>query len=209
MAANSEFLNRKLHSFLGVFPVGLFLIQHFAINYFATRGASAFNQAADFMANLPFRYALEIFVIFLPMIYHAFYGIYMAFQSNSNLRNYSFFRNWLFVLQRITGIFLFIFISWHVWETRIAAAFGKEVNYDMMAEIFSNPLMVIFYIAGILSATFHLSNGIWSFLISWGITTSPKSQKVATYFTMMLFFTLTFVGIRFTFAFLDPVLGDM
>ena len=52
----------------------------------------------------------------------------------------------MFVLQRITGVITLIFIAWHVWETRIAAAFGAEVNFDMMADIVSNPFMLGFYI---------------------------------------------------------------
>ncbi len=84
MAGNREFFNRKLHSLLGVIPVGLFLVQHLVVNHFATRGASAFNQASHFMESLPFRYALEIFIIFIPLLYHAIYGLYIAFQAKNN-----------------------------------------------------------------------------------------------------------------------------
>ena len=41
----------------------------------------------------------------------------------------------MFILQRVTGVITLIFIAWHVWETRIAAAFGAEVNFDMMEDI--------------------------------------------------------------------------
>ncbi len=64
MAGNREFFNRRLHSLLGVIPVGLFLTQHLVVNHFATKGEEAFNNAADFMENLPFRIFLEIFIIF-------------------------------------------------------------------------------------------------------------------------------------------------
>ena len=81
MAGNREFVNRRLHSLLGVIPVGYFLLQHLVVNHFATNGAESFNKAADFMENLPFRYFLEIFIIFLPSIYHAVYGLYIRFYS--------------------------------------------------------------------------------------------------------------------------------
>ncbi|MGM0874830.1 MAG: succinate dehydrogenase, partial [Bacillota bacterium] len=122
MAGNREFVNRRLHSLLGVIPVGLFLIQHLVVNNFATRGAEAFNEAAHFMEMLPFRYVLETVVIFLPLLYHAIYGVYIAFTAKNNVSNYGYLRNWLFMLQRVTGIITFIFVAWHVWETRIAAA---------------------------------------------------------------------------------------
>ena len=61
--------------------------------------------------------------------------------------------------------------------------------------------MLVFYIVGIVSATFHLSNGLWSFLVSWGITQSTKSQKIATYVTMLIFVVLAIVGVAAILAF--------
>lgn len=201
MAGNREFVNRRLHSLLGVIPVGLFLIQHLVINHFATKGAEAFNEAAHFMEMLPFRYVLETVVIFLPLLYHAIYGVYIAFTAKNNVSNYGYLRNWLFMLQRVTGIITFIFVAWHVWETRIAAALGAEVNYDMMASILSSPFMLAFYLIGVISTVFHFANGLWSFAISWGITVTPRSQVISTYVTLAIFVALSFVGVRAILAF--------
>jgi len=201
MSGNREFANRRLHSLLGVVPIGVFLIQHLTVNHFATRGEEAFNNAAHFMENLPFRYFLEIFVIFLPLLYHAIYGIYIAFTAKNNVGRFGYFRNWMFLLQRVTGIITLVFIAWHVWETRIAAMFGAEVNFDMMESILSNPVSLVLYIVGVLSAIFHFSNGLWSFAVSWGITVTPKSQLVSTYVTIGIFVLLSIVGLRAIFAF--------
>lgn len=107
----------------------------------------------------------------------------------------------MFVLQRITGIITLIFVSWHVWETRIAAQMGAEVNFDMMADILSSPIMLGFYIVGVLSTIFHFSNGLWSFAVTWGITVSPRSQRIATFVTMGVFVVLSYVGLRAILAF--------
>lgn len=202
MAANREFFYRRLHSLLGVIPVGIFLTQHLVVNHFATKGPEAFNKAAHFMEELPFRYVLEIFIIFLPLLFHAIYGLYIAFTAKHNVKRLGFFRNWMFFLQRMTGILTLIFITWHVWETRIAALFGEEVNYDMVANIVDNPFMLAFYIVGILSTVFHFANGLWSFLVSWGITITPRSQRISTYVTLGIFVALSVVGIRAITAFL-------
>lgn len=202
MAGNREFFYRRLHSLLGVIPVGLFLIQHLVINHFATGGEESFNKAAHFMESLPFRIFLEIFIIFLPLIFHAVYGIYIAFTAKNNVGNYGFFRNWMFMLQRLSGIITLIFVVWHVWETRVAAAFGAEVNFNMMENILSNPFMFWFYVAGVVSTTFHFANGLWSFFVSWGITVTPRSQVISTYFTLGVFVVLTIVGIRALVAFI-------
>jgi succinate dehydrogenase / fumarate reductase, cytochrome b subunit len=201
MAGNREFFNRRLHSLLGVIPVGLFLVQHLVINHFATGGEESFNKAAHFMESLPFRYFLEIFIIFLPLLFHAIYGIYIAFTAKNNASRYGFFRNWMFVLQRVTGIITLIFVVWHVWETRLAAAFGAEVNFQMMENILSNPFMLVFYIIGVVSTIFHFANGLWSFAVSWGITVTPRSQQITTYVTIVIFIALSIVGLRAIFAF--------
>lgn len=202
LSKDREFYWRRLHSLLGIIPVGLFLTQHLIVNHFATKGADAFNKASGFMESLPFVLLLEIFVIYLPLMFHAFYGVYIAFTAKNNPKNFGTLRNYLFILQRFTGIFLVVFIAWHVFETRFQAAIGaKEVNFNMMADILSNPWMLGFYIVGVVSATFHLANGIWSFLVSWGITQSPKSQRVATYVTLVIFLALSVVGVQALLAF--------
>lgn len=201
MAGNREFFNRRLHSLLGVIPVGLFLVQHLVVNQFATRGEESFNTAAEFMANLPFRLALEVFLIYLPLLFHAIYGLYIAFTAKNNTSRFGYFRNWMFMLQRVTGVITLVFVAWHVWETRVAAAFGAEVNFQMMENILSNPFMFWFYVIGVISAIFHLANGLWSFMVSWGITVTPRSQVISTYVTIGIFIALSIVGIRALTAF--------
>ncbi len=200
---NREFLLRRLHSLLGIIPIGIFVTQHLIVNHFATQGVEAFNTASHFLANLPFVIFLEIFVIYLPIMYHAFYGVYIAFTSKNNPGHYSYLRNLLFVAQRYTGVFLVIFIAWHVFETRFQVAIGNaaEADFNMMANILENPWMFAFYVVGVLTATFHLANGLWSFLVTWGITQSEKAQRYTTYFTLLVFLVLSTIGIRALFAF--------
>ncbi|WP_050182902.1 succinate dehydrogenase cytochrome b558 subunit [Domibacillus robiginosus] len=201
MATSKEFFYRRLHSLLGVIPVGVFLIQHLVVNHFATRGPEAFNQASHFMENLPFRYALEVFIIFLPILFHAIYGLYIAFTAKNNVSRYGYFRNWMFTLQRVSGVVTLVFIAWHVWETRIQAFLGAEVNYDMMANILDHPAMLAFYIVGVLSTVFHFANGLWTFGVSWGLTVTPRSQRISTYVTLGIFIALSLISIRTIFAF--------
>jgi succinate dehydrogenase / fumarate reductase cytochrome b subunit len=201
MAGNREFVYRRLHSLLGVIPIGIFVIQHLIVNHYATVGVESFNKAANFMGNLPFRYVLETVIIYLPILFHAIYGLYIAFTAKNNASQYGFFRNWMFMLQRVSGVITLIFITWHVWETRVAAAFGNEVNFQMMEDILSSPFMFAFYVIGIISAIFHFANGLWSFLVSWGITVSPRSQVISTYVTIVIFLALSYVGVTTLLAF--------
>lgn len=203
MSKNREFLWRRLHSLLGVIPVGLFLVFHLSLNFTATGGSEAYNDATGMMELIPHWLLLiiEWVVIYIPLMFHAFYGVYIAFTATHNTKRFGTFRNWMFRIQRMTGIFLVVFVAWHIWQTRIQKALGDTVDFDMMADIVANPWMLAFYIVGILSATFHLSNGLWSFLVSWGITQSPKSQKIVTYISMAVFVILSVIGVMAILAF--------
>ncbi|MBG9453530.1 succinate dehydrogenase [Lysinibacillus sphaericus] len=203
MSKDREFLWRRLHSLLGVIPVGLFLMFHLSMNFTAVGGEQAYNNAIGKMDLIPHNLLLVIewVVIYIPLLFHAFYGVFIAFTASPNTGRFSTYRNWMFSLQRFTGVFLVIFIAWHIFQTRIQKALGSEVEYNMIADIVSNPFMLGFYIVGIISATFHLSNGLWAFLVSWGITQSPQSQKVATYVTNIIFVILSVVGVAAILAF--------
>lgn len=203
LSKDREFLWRRLHSLLGVIPVGLFLVFHLFLNSTAVGGEQAYNDATGVMELVPHNLLLlvEWVVIYIPLMFHAFYGVFIAFTATPNTGRYSTYRNWMFTLQRFTGVFLVIFIAWHIFQTRIQKALGTEVNFNMMEEIVENPFMLGFYIVGILSATLHLTNGLWAFLVSWGITQSPQSQKIATYVTNILFVILSVVGVAAILAF--------
>lgn len=201
MSKNREFFYRKLHSLLGVIPLGAFLIVHFMVNYQAVQGPEAYNQAAGLMEKLPFLLVMEFALIYIPILFHGVYGLYIAFQAKNNTSTYGYFRNWMFRLQRITGVIVIIFVFWHVWDTRIQKAFGAEVNFDMMANIVASPVALVLYIISIAAAAFHFGNGLWSFAVTWGITVSPRSQQIMTYIAMAVFVVMTFIGIRAILAF--------
>ena len=39
----------------------------------------------------------------------------------------------------------------------------------------------ILYVIGVLATVYHLANGIWTSLITWGVTIGPSSQRAAGY----------------------------
>jgi succinate dehydrogenase / fumarate reductase cytochrome b subunit len=209
MINHRHFFNRKLHSLLGVVPIGGFLFVHLLTNYYATRGEAAFQERVGMMENLPFLIIIETLFIYLPILYHGIYGLYIAFQAKNNVTNYGYFRNIMFMLQRVTGVITLIFIAWHVWETRVQLAIGSVEGgagglFKLMNDILNNPVMLAFYIIGLLSAVFHFANGLWSFAVSWGITVGPRAQRISTYVTMVIFVLMSAMGLMALFAFANP-----
>ncbi|WP_339250870.1 succinate dehydrogenase cytochrome b558 subunit [Paenibacillus sp. FSL P2-0136] len=191
------FYSRKIHSLLGVIPLGAFFLEHMLTNFAAVEGgASGFTDSVLWLNSLPLVFFLELFGIWLPLLYHGVYGLYIAYQSKPNLNRYNLERNWRYTLQRITGVVTFIFIVWHLWDTRVQVALGK-VEHDQLGGVMHNivtqPLLMTLYIVGIVAACFHFSNGLWSFLISWGITVGPRSQRVSSVLCLGIFVIVTFM----------------
>ena len=110
-------------------------------------------------------------------------------------------RNWMFLLQRVTGILTFIFIAIHVYQTHLQKYFGHEIDYDLVNDIVSNPLWLIFYIVCTIAVTFHFSNGLWSFLVTWGVLQSKRSQQMFTFVSIAVFLVVSYIGISAILAF--------
>jgi len=212
MKGNS-YLYRKIHSLLGVIPIGAFLVEHLITNYEAFNGGHAkFIESVEWLNSLPLIFFLELFGIWLPLLYHGVYGLYMAYQSRNNVTGYGYFRNWMFLLQRVTGVITFIFIIWHVFETRVQVALGNVGHSDLgvlMHESVQNPWVLAAYIVGIIAATFHFCNGLWAFMVSWGITVGPRAQKVSTVICMGLFVVMSVMFVLAITSFADPEFAQL
>ncbi len=198
-----HFWLRRLHSLSGILPIGGFLAFHLYENYQATRGPDAYNEMTRKLQTLPFAVALEILVIAVPLFFHGIYGLFITGTAKPNVFSNRYTRNWMYFLQRATGVVVFAFILFHYWTTRLVQLHDHE-SLDLFRQVqaaVSNPWIYAFYVAGILSATFHLANGIWSFSIVWGLTIGPKAQKRMAYVSAVVFLVLSVIGVRSISAF--------
>lgn len=182
------FVLKKLHSLSGVVPVGLYLVFHLWTNARALQGQQVYDQAVTEIAHLPYLLALEILGIYVPLLFHALYGIKLAFESRPNVRRYPYSRNWMYALQRLSGLLAFAFIAYHVWEFRVQVALGHMQKSDFFPTLCSSlssthagiPVIALVYLVGVAAAVFHFTNGLYGFCFSWGITISRRATRVAS-----------------------------
>ena len=200
--SDNSFLIRKLHSLSGVLPIGIFLIVHLTINSFALKGSEAYNAKVAFLSSMPLIWVAEVFLIAIPILFHAIYGIYIVYVAKNNILKYSYYRNWAFYLQRISAIVTLLFLISHVYATRISnLLYGTEVGFGMMVDILSNPATLVFYIVGLVASVYHFTNGLWTFFITWGITIGPASQRYSYVLCACLFLVINVTGIMTLLAF--------
>lgn len=172
-----SYLLRKLHSLSGIVPVGAFLAEHFWSNSAALVSPEKYNAVSQELQTIPFRPFVEWAFIFLPLLYHALYGIYIWLRGKSNVSSYPWVGNWLYTTQRYTGLIAAIYIAWHLYTERWLTH-GRSTYADV-EQLLANPWFFLFMLIGILASSFHLGIGIWNFLCKWGITISVQAQKQA------------------------------
>lgn len=76
----------------------------------------------------------------------------------------------------------------------ITPDFGKA-ELLMVRDTFKRPEMLLLYTFLVLFACFHAFNGLWTFLIKWGVTLSVKSQRIARRVSSVLMILIAFLGL--------------
>lgn len=76
----------------------------------------------------------------------------------------------------------------------ITSSFGMA-ELLIVRETFKMPLMIALYTILVLAACFHGFNGLWTFMISWGVTLSERSQKGMLRVAQFLMVSIAFLGL--------------
>lgn len=238
----NDFLLRRIHSLTGVVPLTLFLIEHLFTNSRSTQGPESFNGAVKFMTGLPLFMIIEWAGIYIPLAIHLILGIWIARTARHNVDNYKYGGNWRYLFQRVTGIFIVLFLVVHLghwrygvrvnyiepgateaklialrhytpyelkdkefpaayrvayeqaWlkekvgrteadlltteaQTALQVMASKDNMFSGMKAAFSTPGWFLFYVLGLAAACYHTGNGLWTFLITWGVLRNPKAQE--------------------------------
>jgi len=207
-----EFLLRRLHSLSGLIPVGAYMVVHLLTN------ASVLDSAALFQENVYRIHSLgralwvvEWGFIFLPLIFHAVFGVLIIRGGLPNNSNYPYARNLRYTLQRVSGMIAFLFIFWHVfhlhgwfhgsaWLTNVAEPLGGAQfrPYNAASSLtwaLRGAVVPVLYAVGMLACVFHLANGIWTMGITWGVWVSAAAQTRASWACLVFGVALSGVGL--------------
>ena len=205
-ASGREFLAKRLMSFLGVFPLGLYIVAHYWTNISSLGGPTAFDAALRKSREHVGLLALEI-ILGLAIAVHTVVGLrlLMLWRPNNHLQRH--FTNFKFLLQRIAAVGVGLFIIAHVINARVRPAFtaaGTE-TWAGMREAMHEPLTLAVYVLGNLGIDFHLANGLWTFLITWGLTVTPRSQRISQALSILFFLVLASMAGLSIYGFMQPM----
>ena len=203
----TSYLWRKLHSLLGIIPIGAFFIEHLVSNFEALKGPAAYAAQVKFLNGLPLVRVLEWGFIFLPLAFHALYGVYIALRGKSNVVYYPWAGNWMYMTQRWTGYIAAAYIIQHVIRQRFMGVSLPEHPGAAFAKVqveLQNPWMLAVYIIAMLAVCWHFSYGIWLFCAKWGITPGNKARQRFAYVCLALGIVLAGMGLASLYAFVGP-----
>lgn len=207
------FLLRKLHQITGIVPLGAFFFVHMFTNSKALNGEAAFEKAVQDIHDIPYLLFIEIFGIFIPLLFHSIYGVIISSEARLNMGAYSTARNWFYFFQRATGVFLFVFIFFHVLNMRFGLVPGlnttpiagnADLAFNIVSAEFSMTWVMIIYILGVAATAWHLAYGIFLFAVDWGIVIGETAQKYTIYASVALAIGLFAVGANAAASFVRP-----
>ena len=185
---NAQYFSlRRLHSLVGVFPLGVFLLNHLLVNASAMLGAEFFEHKVALIHSLGRLLPIvEAGFIFIPLAIHIALGVFIACQARYEVRaGKEYGRNWAYIFQRITGWAALVYISYHVIHLSFLHAENSVKPYSVtLSEMFYGPMGMLYiplYLAGGLAVIFHFANGLCTFCMTWGITVGAKSQKAMSF----------------------------
>jgi succinate dehydrogenase / fumarate reductase cytochrome b subunit len=196
---DTSYILRKLHSLTGILPVGAFLAEHFWSNSSVLVGARQYDETSQTLQTIPFRIFVEWAFIFLPILYHGGYGVYIWLRGKSNTSEYPWVKNWLYTMQRYTGLIAFAYIGWHLYTERWLT--HGTSTYATVERDLQNPWYLAFFVAGVLASSFHFGVGIWNFLCKWGLAATVRAQRAAGQLGVLVGVTFSVIGVLIILSF--------
>jgi succinate dehydrogenase / fumarate reductase cytochrome b subunit len=210
-----HFLLRRLHSLTGIL-FGGYIVIHLLVNASLIEGVrsdgaipaqqTVFQTQVDKIHSLPFLVVVEWTFIYLPILFHTFYGLWIIATGQPNANRYGYSMNWAYVAQRLSAIILVFFIAFHVLSMK--GFFGSALTFDPTKATQTTVnhfhahwwVGYIVYPIGIVSATFHLANGFYTAAITWGLTISAGAQRRWGLACCGLFVLVSLFGLTALFA---------
>jgi succinate dehydrogenase / fumarate reductase, cytochrome b subunit len=173
---------RRLHSLTGIVPVGCVSVRaHSDFELHRDHRSRRLRPPGKLSGESSAGFALEFFGIWLPIaVSRALRLLHLVPRRRKYDCEYPWTGNWMYTAQRWTGGIAFATscgtpgpcaLPESICTPIPNASFGK-----VQAEVFQTPLL-LFYVVGLIAASWHFAYGIWLFSAKWGIVSGEKAQK--------------------------------
>jgi succinate dehydrogenase / fumarate reductase cytochrome b subunit len=192
----------RLHAIAGVVFAAAFVL-YFLIPFSAAfDGSRSFDSSMMELARAPtVGWALAVFVL-LPLIYHAAFGVLLVHGCQINAFHYGSYRNWMYALERVTGLVLIPFVIYHLYKTELAHALGAApMSFDAMHALLAPAWRKALYLGGVACAAFYIGNGFAIQSATWGLAASSRARSAAIIVGWVVTIVLAVWGMKVVLSF--------
>jgi len=195
-----------------------FVAFHLIVNATVLAGGEKFQFCVEkihILEHMGLLVPVEMATIFLPIAFHALFGIVIMLSAKPNVTEYRYGGNVRYTLQRWAAVVILIFLAMHIWHMHWlgkplgGAQFEPEnATFSAAQAMQSWVLWAPIYALGVLATVFHLVNGVWTALITWGVTIGPNSQRISGYACIGLGVVLLAAGWGSVYGFRNYTVSD-
>jgi succinate dehydrogenase / fumarate reductase, cytochrome b subunit len=191
-----NFLLSRLGSLLAFVPLGVWTVVHLWHQLAAYESPQSWEIAVTGHVNAAT--TVLVFILVLgPLLWHTIWGIVRLFRSRPAPLQGG-FSNLRYVLQRLSAIGLLFFLGAHLYLAWFEPRFlhGRPEPFEQISREmrFHTPTLVV-YVLGVLGISYHLANGLWSFMtMGWGGTVSKSGIKWMERVAILVFVVLLVIG---------------
>ena len=186
------FVRSRLGSFLAFMPLSVWTILHLWHNLAAFQGAAAWQSEVTEYTH-PLAQFATLVVVLLPLALHIVWGLVRLRSMRPNNVRYGFFGNLKYAVQRLSALGVLAFLGAHVWLAMLQPRFVQhhaEYFGDIAHEMHHHGPTLVVYLLGTLGVTYHLSNGLSTFAMGWGVIASRRALKKVEMASLGLFAVL-------------------
>jgi succinate dehydrogenase / fumarate reductase cytochrome b subunit len=185
------FLRARLASFLAVMPLGVWTVAHLWSNLSVFRGPAAWEEDVTHFSHPVAHFATMVLAL-VPLALHTVWGVRRLASSRPNNLRYRSFANLKYAIQRLSAIGVLLFLGAHVFKAMIEPRLvhgHAETFADISTQMGHHPPTLAVYLLGTLGVAYHLGNGLQTFAMGWGLTTSRRALarfEILSYATFIL-----------------------
>lgn len=192
----------RIHSITGVIFAVAFVCCFLMPYSSVFGGAQAFTGHMAGLAREPMLGLAQAIFILIPLLYHAAFGLMIVHGCQINAFNYNYYRNWMYALERVTGLLLIPFVIYHLYRTALAPSVGAApLDYNTMHALLAPAWARAIYLGGVVCAAFYIGNGFAMQSSSWGVVATRGARGAAVIVGWIITIALAAWGARIVLSF--------
>lgn len=179
---------QTLFELAGVVPLTVYACVHVGSYAGTLFGSTRFGVEAS---TKPAWLAFEIALVWLPLVFHAGYGLHLLSTPLAEERA----ERQRGVLLRVSGVAALPFVAWHGLWLRLPLWRGTRAPEDvaqLLVAALSNtvagvPISALLHFFGLGAVALHLALGLGAFAEKWGLLARAPARRAANLLSLALF----------------------